>query len=156
MTSEYMERLKFLYGDNITEKTISASNKKKSSSHGQNSKPRRNVEAGLQMRLVAWALGLDLPIWSIPNEGDRGRIATARLKQMGLRPGASDLFLARRSCCGSWPGYFIEMKSPGEKPRPNQIAFMQDMRNEGFRAEWFDDWLVARQSIIEYLGLDKK
>jgi VRR-NUC domain len=154
--SKYMEAFKSLYGEEISPSLCSPTKKSRSPHCEQQRKPRRNIEAGLQMRLVAWALGEGLPVFSIPNEGDRGRIATARLKQMGLRPGASDLFLARRSCCGSWPGYFIEMKAPGERPRPNQIAFMQDMRKEAFRAEWFDDWLIARQSIIEYLGLDKK
>jgi len=150
-----MEAFKSLYGDTIELPATTPQTRSTSHRSNKQRKPRRNIEGGLQMRLVAWALGEGLPVFSIPNEGNRGRVATAKLKQMGLRPGASDLFLARRSCCGSWPGYFIEMKSPGERPRPNQVAFMQDMRDEGFRAEWFDDWLLARQSIKDYLGIKK-
>jgi len=155
--TKYMDAIKSLYGKTEDLPATLAPIEVRSSRYGQRRSPRRNIEAGMQMRLVAWLLGEDpdMPVISIPNEGNRGRIATAKLKQMGLRPGASDLFLGRRSCCGTWPGYFIELKSPGERPRPNQVKFMQDMRKEGFRAEWFDDWLLARQSIIDYLGLKK-
>jgi hypothetical protein len=153
--SKYMDALKSLYGETIELPATTPLDISRSRCYDEKRKPRKNIEGGLQMRLVAWALGEGLPIFSIPNEGNRGRIATAQLKQMGLRPGAADLFLARRSCCGSWPGYFIELKSPGERPRANQMAFMTEMQKEGFRADWFDDWLLARQSIIDYLGLKK-
>jgi len=153
---KYLKALNSLYGDTCQLPATLAIPNPRSSNLDKPRKPRRNREAGAQMKLVAWALEQRLPILSIPNEGNRGQLATHRLKQMGLRPGASDLLLFRRSCCGRWPGYWIEMKAPGEKPRPNQIAFMEDARKEGYRAEWFDDWLLARQSIEEYLGIIRK
>lgn len=151
MFKNYLKAVGSLYGDEITVPATTPLTIERSSRYGTQAKPRRNIEAGMQMKLVAWALGEDLPIMSIPNEGNRGRIQGHRMKQMGLLPGAADLFLWRRSGCGRWPGYWLELKSPGEKPRPNQLAFMQRARVEGFCADWFDDWLEARQSMIDYL-----
>ena len=33
---------------------------------------------------------------------------------------------------------FIEVKRPGEKPRPLQLAWLDVLRNDGFTAKWFD------------------
>jgi hypothetical protein len=154
-TKLYRDAVKSLYGDSVIIPS-SGTSYKRSSRYGNPAKPRRNIEDGLQIHLVAWALAEDLPIMSIPNEGNRGAIQGHRMKQMGLLPGAADLFLWRRSGCGKWPAYFIELKSPGEKPRANQRAFLERARVEGFCAEWFDDWLDARQSIINYLDGTKE
>lgn len=121
------------------------------------SKPRRSsrfIEAGIQMRVVNWALERGLSILAIPNEGQRTRQQGHRAKLMGLRPGASDLFLAH--CCHGYGGYWIELKRPGEKPRENQQAFLDEMRTRGYKAEWFNDWELARDSIITYLGMGAK
>ena len=149
---KYMTAYNALYGT-ISEGDLKVLGTSRSSNLSKPRKPRRHIEDGMQIRLVEWAISRELPIFSIPNEGNRGRLATHRLKEMGLRPGAADLFLARRSFCGKYGGYFIELKSPGERPRLNQLQFLQDMLSEGYLASWFDDWLKARQSIASYLGL---
>ena len=147
MNGAYFKAVKSLYGDTCEVPATNVLPKARSSSHG---KKKRQIEGILQTYLVNWAISRNLPIFSIPNEGNRGRMATHRLKQMGLRPGAADLFLARPS--RGYSGFFIEMKSPGERPRANQVQFLEDMRKEGYRAEWFDDWETARQAVMDYLG----
>jgi hypothetical protein len=116
-------------------------------SHGK----KRKIEQGLQIKLVAWALSRRLPLLAIPNAGKRSLQDGALQKAMGLRPGASDLFLCR--CSHGYGGYWLEMKSPGEKPRLNQQEFLEEMRREGYKAEWFDDWEAAKQSIMDYLNI---
>ncbi len=158
MSKRYWKALNSLYGDGSSEPSAIAlpdmgsfslgqKNRQESNSH---SKPRKNIEAGLQMKLVAWLIAHNVPHYSIPNEGNRGQIATHRLKQMGLRPGASDLVIPRMR--GGYGSFYVELKSPGEKPRPNQISFMQEMRAEGHKAEWFDNLADAQQSIIDYIS----
>ncbi len=110
---------------------------------------RKGIEAGIQMKLVAWLRNHAIPHYSIPNEGNRGQLATHKLKQMGLRPGASDLFIQRMR--GGYGGYYIELKTPGNKPTPAQVEFMNESRREGYKAEWFDDLGKVQQSVLEYL-----
>jgi hypothetical protein len=130
-----------LYGSGNAE----VAGKKRSCSHA---KPRR-IEQGLQIKLVAWALALDLPLISIPNAGKRSLQDGSIQKALGLRKGVSDLFLAKPS--RGFGGYWIEMKAPGKKPRPEQYQWLDEMRANGYKAEWFDDWEKARESIIDYL-----
>ena len=75
--------------------------------------------------------------------------ACLREKAMGLAGGASDLLLVKKTAL--YGGYFIELKAPGKKPTPLQIHFMARARDEGYKAEWFDDWVKAKESIEDYL-----
>lgn len=74
------------------------------------------------------------------------------LKDMGMRTGCADLFLARPRVC--YAGYWIEMKRKGAMPTALQTSFLDEMRAEGYRADWFDDWEVARKSIEKYLACE--
>jgi hypothetical protein len=147
VTKRYMSVVKALYGSqsDLDNNPSLPSITKRSS----RSKPTRSLERGLQRKLVAWARGRKLPLLAIPNEGKRSRIEGHQQKLLGLWPGASDLFLAKRSLL--YGGYFIEMKAPGERPRENQLEFMEIMRSNGYKAWWFDDWEKARDSIELYL-----
>lgn len=154
MSKQYWKAVNSLYGETSPDPYV-APPKPRSSSHGQKNGLKRNVEAGIQMKLVQWMWDHGLPVLSIPNEGDRGSIATHRLKQMGMWPGAADLFLARPR--GGYAGYWIELKVPGKKPRPNQAAFLARMSLEGYKAEYFDNLADAQQSIIDYIaGKDRR
>ncbi len=103
-----------------------------------------------QQALVRWMRYMKLPVLHIPNEGKRSFALAAWLKAMGLRPGAYDLFLARAR--KGYHGYWIEMKKLGKKPTPLQVEFGEQMREEGYKAEWFDDWEEAKKSVEKYLG----
>ena len=72
-----------------------------------------------------------------------------REKSTGLTAGASDLFMPISN--SKYHGYFIELKRPGERPRGNQYIFMEKVRTQGYKAEYFDDWVKAKESIEEYL-----
>lgn len=61
----------------------------------------------------------------IPNEGKRTKWYGNELKDLGLRPGASDIFIAIPS--GQYHGAWIEFKSKKGKLTKNQIAFHNDM-----------------------------
>jgi hypothetical protein len=113
------------------------------------SNPVNLSEAYGQSRLVLWARENGLPLISIPNGGKRTAWSGQREKALGLTPGVSDLFLAVPS--GVFHGYWVEMKAHGKKPTPLQREWMTRMVAYGYQAEWFDDWLKAKKSIMEYL-----
>lgn len=87
---------------------------------------------------------------SIPNgsvlagDSKRRAIQMNNLKRTGLRIGAPDLLLAAPKVannelsgrhyrdCAIFFGLFIEMKRRGEKARPEQIAFADLLRRQGY------------------------
>ncbi len=38
------------------------------------------------------------------------------------------------------PGIYIEMKATGKKPEPLQLATLEQLRRDGYHAEWFGDF----------------
>jgi hypothetical protein len=107
------------------------------------------TESQLQMALVHWCKLCNLPIMHIPNEGKRSVSEGRLMKELGLLPGAADLFLARPR--RGYAGFWIEMKAPGKKPTTNQYEFLLKMEQEGYKAAWFDDWEKAKEAIEHYL-----
>ena len=69
-------------------------------------------------------------IFAVPNGGKRGPRERAEKKAEGLKAGVSDIAvpIARRG----YGGAFIEMKRPGEKARPEQLAFQEGVRQENY------------------------
>ena len=149
MNKRYLKAVNSLYGDSV-DQTINPTARLRSSSHGQISKPRRNIEAGLQMKLVAWLFEIGFRPIMIGNEGKRTKIGHHRAKLMGMWVGASDLLLPYPR--NSYAGYWIELKRPGETPRQNQVEFLDEMQRNGYKSGWFDDLATAQQSILEYLN----
>lgn len=91
---------------------------------------------------------------AIPNGGSRGdnerarMIRGASLKAEGVKPAVSDIFLPVP--LWGWHGFYIEMKRPGEKARPDQQKFIEDMRARGYAAMVCDHWEKARDAILQY------
>lgn len=87
--------------------------------------------------------------FSIANDGKRSPQLGATYKKMGLRPGASDIFIAvpRRK----YHGFFIELKFGKNHATPAQLEFIEDMRQNGYKAEviWGAD--DAIKQIQQYL-----
>jgi hypothetical protein len=104
-----------------------------------------------QMALVKWCRLMKIPVIHIANEGKRSFAMASWLKSMGMRAGVADLFIARPRL--PYAGYWIEMKRAGNKPTALQTLFLEDMRLEGYRADWFDDWMQAKESIEKYLDM---
>lgn len=112
---------------------------------------KRKMEAAMQIALINWCCENDLFIISIPNEGKRSIYTASLLKAMGLYAGASDLFLLERSKDDQYRGFFIELKAPGKKPTKNQLQFLQRARNNGYKADWFDDVEETKRAIKDFL-----
>jgi len=96
---------------------------------------------------------------AIRNEGKRSKIEGHQAKLMGLRPGASDLFLAYPS--NGKPGLWIELKVPARngkpagKPSSEQLLFLEQMSLVGYATKICYGWHEAANTILEYIG-DKK
>lgn len=84
-------------------------------------------------------------IFAIPNGGQRHPAVAAKLKAEGVRAGVPDLFLPVAR-----PGYhglFIELKCGGHKPSEAQLAWIRNLRAEGYKCE------VVWDSVDEVIGL---
>ncbi len=114
-------------------------------------KPKRS-EAAEQMALVAWARANNLLLISIPNAGKRSYHTGQKERAMGLTAGVSDLFLAMPR--NGYAGYWVEMKSKGNKPKPLQYEWLDKMRQQGYKADWYDNWENAKSAIEKYLKID--
>lgn len=107
-------------------------------------------EADIQSQVVEYvsllAARCGFLFCSIPNEGkDRANPARlAKLKRMGLRPGAGDLLFIKRGL-----SYFLEMKKPGEKQSDDQIDFQLDCAMVG--AQYAVAW--SFEEAVEILQL---
>ena len=66
----------------------------------------------------------------IPNEGARTLSYGTKLGKMGLRKGASDLFIAVAR--KDFHGMFLELKSANGKLRPSQREFLADMEEQKY------------------------
>jgi hypothetical protein len=145
--NHHMEAVKHLYGEKqyIPLKPLSKRKVKRRSPYG--------IEDTMQIKLVAWIKYMGLKVISIPNKGKRSYWTGQKEVAMGLWKGASDVFLTHMS--KGYGGFFIELKSPGEKPRVEQIEFMEIMRSQGYKAEWYDNFDIAKSEIMTYLELDK-
>lgn len=66
----------------------------------------------------------------IPNEGRRSQNYGKRLQALGMRKGASDLFIAlpKRGFHGAW----IELKSHKGRLSPDQRKFLDDMAEQDY------------------------
>lgn len=131
--------------------------------------PRKPVTEGgehaEQAKVVAWARLNSFRFWelaflfAIPNgarlagrtvNGKRVCTEATRLKQEGLLPGVSDLFLPAPR--GRFCGLFLEMKWGENTPRPEQDRFLQAMIRAGYDVEvcWTAADAIAR--IAAYLA----
>lgn len=94
---------------------------------------RRHDEDDLQ-EVVAQFLRLALPadvlFMAIPNGGFRIKKEMARLKRMGVLPGAADLFLVYRGLT-----YFLEMKTPDGVMSQVQREFQRRCKELGIPYE---------------------
>src|SRR5690606_22090437 len=115
-------------------------------------------EADIQVEFVAWADSktwgnLLVPVlnefpfsWMYPKFRHAYRVK--RLK-MGMKKGASDLILFLPA--NDYHGCVIEVKRPGEKPRKEQLEFMDRMRNNGYYAFWADNLTDLKQNTNNYI-----
>lgn len=88
-------------------------------------------------------------VYHVPNGGYRSKATAGRLKAMGVRRGPCDVQLdvAR----GGYHGLRIELKMPGNKPRAEQAAWLEQLRRENYLVRVHHAPDTAFQTIIDYL-----
>lgn len=120
--------------------------------------PRNQPEFDNQCALMAWARipmtrralpGIEFLHCSL-NGVKLSRAQAGKAKAAGMLSGVPDLLLPvpKGGCAGLW----IEMKAGKNKPTPEQAAFLDAMRRNGYRAEVCYEWTEARRIITEYLS----
>ena len=88
----------------------------------------------------------------IPNGGWRNTTVAAKLRAEGVRPGVSDYCWPYPR--GDWHGLFIELKSATGRPSPDQRAFMDFVREQGYRVVVARGWEEAWKAVCQYAGID--
>lgn len=124
---------------------------------GRVKKVRHEPELEEQAAVITWAKKTDIggirigeyPI-HIPNEGKRGPKARKDVKRLGLRAGASDLFLALPR--GGYAGLWLEMKAIDGKPTAEQVSWLETMRTVGYDVALCYGYLQAKKKIEIYLN----
>jgi hypothetical protein len=72
------------------------------------------------------------------------------LKALGVKAGASDLFIAIPMY--PYGGFWIELKSPKGKLSVEQKKFLQRMQSIGYKTGVYDNWEKAKADIEIYLS----
>lgn len=91
------------------------------------------TEAEEQIAVVEYCEARNIPVFHIPNGGQRGKACAANLKRQGVRAGVPDLCipLARKG----YHGLYIEMKRrKNYKVRPTQVTWLKRLNKEGYLA----------------------
>ena len=117
-------------------------------------------ESTEQQAVISW-FKLAYPKYrliSIPNGqmiGGRNRFALInKYKSEGLTPGVSDLFLCTPK--NGYSGLWLEMKDKGKSVKnlsKDQAMWLDDMRKQGYMAEWAAGFDEAKEIIKKYLTL---
>jgi len=117
-------------------------------------KPRHATEEEVQCALMDWCRFnpplLELVI-HIPNQGKRSKSYGAKLKKMGLRVGASDLFIMR--ACRGYHGAFIELKSARGIVSPAQKEFLRIAEREKYFTAVCSSIEDCIETVIWYMGI---
>ena len=86
----------------------------------------------------------------IPNGGSRNRAEAAKLKEMGVKAGVSDLFLPCPK--GIYCGMYVEMKYGNNRHTDRQKEFLNDMAENGYFAVTCYSADDAIKAIEEYVS----
>lgn len=115
----------------------------------------KREEESLQITFVDW-FKMNYPdreIIHIPNGGSRNIIEAAKLKRMGTRKGALDLFFPEPM--GSIPGLWIELKAPGKKKSKEQSEFAKKMYERRYIVQTCDRFEDCVSVAKQYFGKGK-
>ena len=88
-------------------------------------------------------------VFSIPNEAKRSFAVVAHMKKLGLTKGVPDVMVAIPR--GQYHGLFIEFKSAKGRVRPEQTAFHEKLRSQGYCVEVCRDPTEAINIFTQYL-----
>lgn len=118
---------------------------------------KRYKESDEQIKAMEWLRQthplIALHTMHIGNERKASYYMGWLMKQMGVLKGASDLFMAWPN--GGYHGLFIEVKSKTGKASPDQKAFLQRMKEAGYKAEICHGADQVINTMKEYLALPR-
>jgi hypothetical protein len=113
------------------------------------------TEAKIQSEVVKWFWnefkefrGLLYHNYNNPRNAVNG----SNLLALGLIKGTPDLTLALPR--GGYGALYLELKKPGEKPKPHQVKQMDRLRGAGNLVEWADNVEDLKALILKYLTLN--
>ena len=116
---------------------------------------KRHTESNEQIAAMDWLRAqhpnIALHTLHIGNERKSTYYAGYIMKRMGVLKGASDLFMAWP--VGGFHGLFIEVKSKIGRPSVEQKAFLQRMKDVGYRAEICYGAEEVINTMKDYLSL---
>jgi hypothetical protein len=117
---------------------------------------KRHTESNEQIAAMDWLRAqhpnIALHTLHIGNERKASYYAGYIMKRMGVLKGASDLFMAWPMLAKGYCGLFIEVKSKIGRPTAEQKAFLQRMREVGYKAEICYGAEEVISTIKEYLS----
>ena len=115
------------------------------------------TETEHQILVMCWAKKMVLAgfedlglLVHVPNGGGRSKREAAVLKNMGVKPGVSDLFLPVPTFRKH--GLWIEMKADHGAISDEQWKWIYAMRRQEYQAVVCRGWRDAVKTIKEYLG----
>ena len=85
----------------------------------------------------------------IPNEGRRSIQHAMSLKRQGVKPGVPDICLPVAR--GKYHGLYIELKTTGGRPTPEQREWQRELLEEGYCAAVCYGFEQAKQTIDWYM-----
>jgi hypothetical protein len=93
-------------------------------------------------------------LFAIPNGAYTGAWRGQKLVAAGLERGVPDVFLAYPS--GARAGLFIEFKTRGRRPTPDQVRWHDRLRQHGYHVVTCYSALEAQDRTLAYLGIDRR
>ena len=107
------------------------------------------MEIDEQIIVVEYCGWNRIPVFHIPNEGQRSRAGGGRLRSAGLSSGVPDLMIPRAS--GRYHGLFIEMKYGSGKSSATQKEWQKKLLDEGYAVAECNGADAAIKVIRAYL-----
>lgn len=92
-------------------------------------------------------------LFAIPNGGHRSKATAGKLKAEGVKAGVPDVFLPAYHLGREQFGLFVELKRVrGGATSPEQRAWHDRLRRNGYRVEVCKGWTAAAIAICDHLG----
>lgn len=109
------------------------------------------TEHQIQCAVVDFCAVKGIPIFAIPNGGDRHVAVAVKLKKEGVKSGVPDLFIPLIR--DNYGGFFLEMKKKGGKLSDVQRFWLDQLEEEGYRVKVAFSVDEAIKAIEDYTKL---
>ena len=106
------------------------------------------TEHQIQCAVVDFCALKGIPIFAIPNGGDRHVAVAVKLKKEGVKSGVPDLFI--RLIRAGFGGMFLELKRKDGKVSDVQKFWLNQLEEEGYRVKVAFSIDEAIKAIEEY------